>query len=242
TPESSGGLGFDAVWADDFHHVVRVGNTHEAEGYLADFTGTLREAVDILRHGWQYRGQVAKSTGLPRGTACRQLPPERFVHCISNHDQTGNHAFGERLSHRILPAALRAADVLICLTPYLPMLFMGQEWGATTPFLFFTDHNPELGKLIVEGRREEFRNFAAFNAPEMLEKIPDPQLVRTFEASRLMWDEIGRERHSQQLALYQECLTFRAREAAFRPNDRESWSAETLGMNVGALRYDAGWI
>src|SRR6185503_13180476 len=87
SPEAEGGFGFDAVWADDFHHVIRVSNTHEAEGYLGDFSGTLGEAVDTLRHGWHYRGQRAKSADAPRGTECRQVPPERFVHCISNHDQ-----------------------------------------------------------------------------------------------------------------------------------------------------------
>jgi maltooligosyltrehalose trehalohydrolase len=233
--EGKDGLGFDAVWADDFHHVVRVANTGEAEGYLGDFSGKLEEAVDTLRHGWFYRGQVAKSAGAPRGTECREASPEAFVHCISNHDQTGNHAFGERLSHRILPAALRAAEALICLTPYTPMIFMGQEWAASTPFLFFTDHHPELGQLIVEGRREEFKHFAAFNEPEMLEKIPNPQKPSSFEASKLVWEERTRGKHGKTLALYKECLALRASNAAFRPESRDAWAAEALTMGVGVL-------
>ncbi|MGB8170487.1 MAG: alpha-amylase family glycosyl hydrolase, partial [Chthoniobacteraceae bacterium] len=236
TPEAEGGLGFDAVWADDFHHIIRVANTREAEGYLADFDGTVEEAVDTLRHGWYYRGQHSKSEGKSRGTDGRHLPPERFVHCVSNHDQTGNHAFGERLSHRILPTARRAAEALFCLSPYTPMLFMGQEWAASTPFLFFTDHTPELGKLIVAGRREEFRHFAAFRAPEVLEKLPNPQAPRTFGASKLVWEERLRGAHAQALELYKTCLALRAGDAAFRPVSRDSWQVEVLASGIGVLR------
>lgn len=236
TARLDGGFGFDAVWADDFHHVIRVANTHEAEGYLADFEGTLSEAAETLQHGWLFRGQESRSQGGGRGTPCRHLPPERFVHCISNHDQTGNHAFGERLSHRILPTARRAAEALLCLTPYTPLLFMGQEWAATTPFLFFTDHNPALGKCIVAGRREEFRHFAAFRQPEMLEKIPDPQLPRTFAASKLMWKERLRKAHAQTLALYRSCLALRASDPAFRPPGRNTWQVEILSCGLGAVR------
>jgi maltooligosyltrehalose trehalohydrolase len=238
-PEAEGGFGFDAVWADDFHHVVRVANTHEAESYLGDFAGTLSESVDTLRHGWHYRGQHAKSMARPRGTECAQLPPERFIHCISNHDQTGNHAFGERLSHRIRPAALRAAEALLCLTPYTPMLFMGQEWAASTPFLFFTDHNPELGKLIVQGRREEFKHFAAFSEPAVLDRIPNPQKPASFAASKLVWKERNRRSHARSLQLYKICLGLRASDPAFRPSARDSWRVEELSIGIGALRLQS---
>lgn len=235
TPEAEGGFGFDAVWADDFQHVVRVLNTHEAESYLGDFSGNLSEAVDTLRHGWHYRGQLTKSAHQPRGTECEKLLPERFVHCVSNHDQTGNHAFGERLSHRILPAALRAAETLLCLSPYTPMLFMGQEWAASTPFLFFTDHSPELGKLIIEGRREEFKHFAAFSKSTLLDKIPNPQKPSSFDASKLVWSERHRGLHALAFELYKTCLALRASDAAFRPVNRDSWRVEELSIGVGAL-------
>ena len=244
-PEAEGGFGFDAVWADDFHHIVRVANTHEDESYLGDFSGSVGETVDALNNGWLYRGQRAKSTGRARGTECRQVPPERFIHCISNHDQTGNHAFGERLSHRILPKALRAAEALLCLSPYTPLIFMGQEWATTTPFLFFTDHHPELGQAILAGRRAEFSQFAAFRDPAMLEKIPDPQKLDTFEASKLVWEEAERGRHAGIMALYQECLALRASETAFRPSGRDSWRAEALTCGIGALRLGsatADWL
>lgn len=239
TAATAGGFGFDAVWADDFHHIVRVPNTAENEGYFADFKGTLAEAVDTLHHGWLYRGQKTPGSGQSRGTDCAHLSPESFVHCISNHDQTGNHAFGERLSHRILPSARRAADALLCLTPYTPMLFMGQEWAASTPFLFFTDHHPDLGRLIVEGRRDEFRHFAAFREPAALEKLPNPQAITTFEASKLVWEERERAQHAQTLALYTECLHLRARHVELRPRGRRSWKVCSLAIGVGALRFEA---
>jgi maltooligosyltrehalose trehalohydrolase len=133
-PEAEGGYGLDAVWSDDFHHIVRVANTHEDEGYLGDFQGTLGEAVDTLRHGWLYRGQYARSVDGPRGTQCQQLPPEQFVYCTSNHDQTGNHALGERFAHRVHPTALRAAEALLCIVPYTPMILWARN--GPPPHLF----------------------------------------------------------------------------------------------------------
>jgi len=235
-PQSENGIGFDAVWADDFHHNVRVSNTGENESYLGDFTGSLSELVETLRNGWFYRGQISPRRAGRRGTECRHIPPQRFVHCISNHDQTGNHAFGERLGHSISREAYLAASALLCLSPYTPLLFMGQEWGASTPFQFFTDHNEALGKLITAGRREEFKDFAAFENPATREKIPDPQSARTFENSKLIWDELRDEKKSATLELYKMCLTLRNMEAAFRPTSRETWHVEELELGVGALR------
>jgi maltooligosyltrehalose trehalohydrolase len=244
-PVAEGGFGFDAVWADDFHHIVRVSNTAEAESYLADFTGSLHEAVDALRNGWFYRGQFSKFASAPRGTECAEVCPEAFVHCTSNHDQTGNHAFGERLCHRIPPPAQRAADALLCLTPYTPMLFMGQEWGASTPFLFFTDHNAELGRLIIEGRREEFKHFAAFSDEAVRKTIPNPQALSSFEASKLLWDERERGPHACTLALFRAFLGLRRREPAFRPTSRDTWRVEELAMGIGALIHSSAqteWV
>jgi maltooligosyltrehalose trehalohydrolase len=236
-PVEENGLGFDAVWADDFHHAVRVSNTHESEGYLGDFTGALPEIIDTLRNGWFYRGQYSPNKGGKRGSESRHIPPRKFVHCISNHDQAGNRALGERINHSISREAYLAASALLCLTPYTPMLFMGQEWGASTPFIFFTDHNKELGKLITKGRREEFKDFGAFHSQEARERIPDPQDPKSFLDSKLVWDELGDEKKSRTLELYRKCLALRRREAAFRPESRETWYAEALAIGVGALRF-----
>jgi maltooligosyltrehalose trehalohydrolase len=234
--EGAGGYGFDAIWADDFHHVARVGQTQMREGYYADFSGTLEELIDTLSHGWLYRGQPSCVLKSARGTECAHLPPSSFIHCLSNHDQVGNRAFGERLHHVISADAYRALSMLLCLSPYTPMLFMGQEWGATSPFLYFCDHNEELGPLITEGRRREFSCFSGFKDHAALEKIPDPQAESTFLQSKLKWAEVTEPGHAETMALYAECLRLRETVAAFRPESRDSWEVTRLN-GAGAIRY-----
>jgi len=236
-PVDKGGLGFDAVWADDFHHIVRVGQTQEAEGYLSEFAGTPGELLDTLRHGWHYRGQVSKFTLRARGTECQDAPPQAFLHCLSNHDQTGNDPFGRRIGHRVQPEAMRAAEMLLCLSPYTPMLFMGQEWNASTPFLFFVDHQAELNRLLAEGRREEFKHFSAFSDPAVLNQIPLAQDPGSFTASKLAWNEREQPAHAATLALYRACLELRHHHAAFRPASRDTWKVWGCGQgdNIGVL-------
>jgi len=231
------GYDFDGVWADDFHHVVRVGQTGQREAYFKDFEGELSEMVSTLRHGWLYRGNYSAAAERNRGTECRHLPPSKFVHCLSNHDQTGNRAFGERLSHTIGADAYRALSVLICLTPYTPMLFMGQEWAASTPFQYFTDHNKQLGPLITEGRRREFADFAAFRDPAARQRIPDPQAAETFTRSKLQWSEVEEAEHAAVMSLYAECLRLRSTEPLFRPQSRDTWEVDELALGVGAIRF-----
>jgi maltooligosyltrehalose trehalohydrolase len=244
-PVAENGLGFDALWADDFHHSIRVGNTRESEGYLGDFTGTLAETVETLRNGWFYRGQFSPHGGAKRGSECRHIAPQKFVHCISNHDQVGNRAMGDRINHVIGREAYLAASALICLTPYTPMLFMGQEWAASSPFIFFTDHNEALGKLLTVGRHDEFKGFAAFRTEAARDKIPDPQNPKSFTDSKLIWDELRDEKKSQTLELYRQCLRLRRSEEAFRPATRQTWYVTELEMGAGALRYKgatADWL
>ncbi len=237
TPASSGGLGFDGVWADDFHHVVRVSQNGESEGYYGDFAGTNSELAEVLANGWLYRGQMRRTSRKRRGTECRHLPPERFLQCISNHDQVGNRAFGERFSDEVSPAGYRAASMLLCLTPYTPMIFMGQEWAAATPFLYFTDHHEELGRLVTEGRRREFAAFEAFQDPARRDQIPDPQDEDTFQESKLDWTERERPAHRDVLMLYADCLALRAKHEIFRPRDRASWQTCELTGGVVGVRY-----
>jgi maltooligosyltrehalose trehalohydrolase len=233
-PPQDDGYGFDAVWADDFHHSLRVALLGECESYLADFTGTLDELMDTLAHGWHYRGQYSRARRGNRGTECRHISPRHFLHCISNHDQVGNRAFGERLGHLVDAAAYRAASALLCLTPYTPMLFMGQEWNASSPFLFFTNHHTELGKLVTAGRRREFKEFAAFRDPMKREQIPDPQSIETFQRSKLDWSEL--DKNSGILELYRTCLALRRSTAVFRPEQRESWQVAATSFGPGAIR------
>lgn len=237
-PPESGGFGLDAVWADDFHHSVRVSQTSERYGYLQNFRGTLEETVDTLRSGWRFRGQVTTKEGTLKGTECGHVAPAHLIHCINNHDQTGNQAFGIRLCNTLPPASNRAISMLLCLSPYTPMLFMGQEWSAHTPFMFFTDHNAELGKLITEGRRKEFSEFPEFADEALREEIPDPQAESTFIDSKLDWDELQLPSHAGVRELYSQCLKIRNDNAAFRPLDRDSWEVGHLRPGVGYIRFD----
>lgn len=236
-PQSAGGLGFDAVWADDFHHVLRVGQTGETAGYYGDFRGSAEELCEVLEAGWLYQGQHSASMGVPRGTPSRHLAPSCFITCISNHDQAGNRAFGERLHESVSPAAYRALSALLCLSPFTPMLFMGQEWAASSPFLFFTDHGSDLGKLITAGRRGEFAAFPEFSG-ESLHQIPDPQLEQTFQQSKLRWAELGQAQHAQIWQLYRECLRLRKTIPLLRGQGRRAWRVRRLPGDVIVLHYE----
>lgn len=227
------GHGMDAVYADDFCHSIQVALGDNS--YQEDFSGSAAELADELRHGWHYRGQLSKHLGAPRGSDSEHLPPEKFAFCISNHDQVGNRAFGERLHQLTTPAAYRAACALLLLAPATPMLFMGQEWGAETPFQYFTNHNDELGRLVTEGRRKEFARFPEFRDPEIARTIPDPQSHETFMRSKLDWSELTRSPHVELLDLHRECLRLRAQESALRPVSRSGW--EVLDLGAVALRY-----
>ncbi|CAN5488727.1 malto-oligosyltrehalose trehalohydrolase [soil metagenome] len=233
----AGGFGFDGAWGDDFHHVVRVMLTNDREGYYANYDGTTDELAQTLTHGWLYRGQTQRTSGKPRGDDPAELDPPQFVFCISNHDQVGNRAFGERLGHLVSPAAYRAASALLCLVPQTPMLFMGQEWSASTPFQYFTDHNPELGRLVTQGRRKEFGHFAAFRDPAVLAMIPDPQAATTFADSKLRWDELRDEKHAQVLLLYREFLGLRRTHPVFRTRSRDKFIAAEIGPSLVALLF-----
>ncbi len=222
---AAGGYGLDAVWADDFHHSVRVTLTGENEGYYRDYTGGAAEIAMTLQAGWLYQGQPAPQTGRPRGTPVIDLPPDAFVHCIQNHDQVGNRAMGERLNHDVPLAAYRAASALLLLSPYTPMLFMGQEWAASSPFLFFTDHDPELGKLVTKGRREEFKHFTAFSGAQ----VPNPQARETFEQCKLDWEERSMQPHAGVLRLYHDLLELRRALYPYPEDLRRSFRARPAG-------------
>jgi maltooligosyltrehalose trehalohydrolase len=165
------------------------------EGYYAHFEGTLDEVARCIRQGW-----------LRRGTPALDRPAWQFLYVLQNHDQVGNRALGERLHHQIGVERFAAASALLLFLPYTPMLFMGQEWNSETPFLYFTDHNPELGKLVTEGRRREFEKFTAFAG----EGVPDPQAEETFLRSKLDWAEREKPGHAEIHALYRELLRLRA--------------------------------
>lgn len=177
---------YDAQWNDDFHNVLHVLLTGETDAYYADFAQAPAEKLArCLSEGFIYQGEGSPNhDGRPRGKPSAHLPPTRFVAFLQNHDQVGNRALGERLTVLTDPARLRAATVLLLLGPQVPLIFMGDESGSETPFLFFTDFHDELADAVREGRRGEFAKFAAFGDPAKREAIPDPNAVETFERSR----------------------------------------------------------
>ena len=204
-PRAQGGYGMDAVWTDDFHHQVRNMTAGDIDGYYADYaSSSAHELARSIEQGWYFDGRRSPTTGKPRGTDPSGISLYQCVICIQNHDQVGNRPLGNRLTEDIDLATYRAATALLLFSPELPLLFMGQEWAASSPFQFFSDHNEELGRLVTEGRRKEFESFPGFEG-----QVPDPQDAATFEASRLQWHEVERETHALTLNLYRDLLRAR---------------------------------
>ncbi len=206
---SPDGPGFDAQWADDWHHCLHVLLTDESEGYYEDFQNPAEQLARALSEGFVYQGEISPHHGAPRGEPSTHLPTTAFVICLQNHDQIGNRALGERLSVLAEPAALRAASALLLLSPFIPMLFMGEESGTEQPFLFFTDHNEELAVLVRDGRRREFQHFDAFKDEVKRAKIPDPNALETFDASKLADTDAAHTTHTGILALHRQLLGLR---------------------------------
>lgn len=208
-PAASGGHGFDAVWSDDFHHHLRHRLAGDRDGYYQDFDGTTFSIAKTIQQGWSFTGQHTTFWGCNRGTSPEGLTFESRLFCLQNHDQIGNRAFGERLSTQIAPEAYFAASALLLLAPEIPLLFMGQEWAAPQPFLYFTHHNHELGRLVTEGRRNEFAKFSSFSDESQRDRIPDPQSKETFQRSKLDWDLRSAPGHAACLHWYRRLLRIR---------------------------------
>jgi maltooligosyltrehalose trehalohydrolase len=204
--------GYDAQWNDDLHHAAHVIATGETGGYYRDYradpVGRLGRA---LATGFAYQGEPSEHRGgKHRGSNSARFPLTAFVNFLQNHDQIGNRAFGERLAQLAPPDAVRALTALVFLAPSPPLLFMGEEWAASTPFLFFCDFEPELAKLVTDGRRREFEAFPQFADPAVRATIPDPVAAGTFEASRLRWEERAAPQHAEALAFTTAVLQARA--------------------------------
>jgi malto-oligosyltrehalose trehalohydrolase len=215
-----------AQWADDFHHGVHVLVTGESAGYYGDYSA--RPAWHVARalaEGFSYQGEpqpTRKDT--PRGERSAHLPPEAFVLCLQNHDQVGNRAMGDRLWKLAPEPALRLASAALLLAPQVPMLFMGQEYGATTPFLFFCDFHGELSAAVRAGRRKEFAHFPEFSDPAARERIPDPTDEQTFLASKLAWSDLGEPSHAEWLRYTRELITLRRQWIVPRLQDKAAQS------------------
>jgi maltooligosyltrehalose trehalohydrolase len=235
-----GGCGLDGIWADDFHHVLRRLMAGDWRGYYQDYEGTIEELVETIRQGWFYSGQPSRRTNLPRGSDPSRLPMRQFIVCIQNHDQVGNRARGDRLHHQIDLATWRAASALLLTVPMTPLLFMGQEWSASSPFQYFTDLEPGLGASVTAGRRREFKDFPEFSDPAVRERIPDPQAAATFESSKLRWDEMTQAPHAPTLALYKRLLALRKAHPALQASERREGEAWAQGADALVVRRRLG--
>ncbi len=202
---------YAAQWNDDVHHTLHVLITGERDTYYSDYSKCpLDQLGRCLVDGFAYQGEASTfRNGEPRGEPTAGLPPTAFVSFLQNHDQIGNRAFGERLTKIANCRAVRAAAAILLLAPSPPLLFMGEELGAETPFLFFCDFEEGLAEAVTAGRRNEFARFARFNDPAERERIPDPMSVATFEASQLEWDVIDQPRHQNWLKFYRKLMRLR---------------------------------
>ena len=237
---SHGGWGLDGVWADDFHHIVRRMVAGDAFSYYRDFAGTAEELATVIRQGWLYTGQHSVHLEKPRGSNPSRVPMTRFIVCLQNHDQIGNRATGDRLHHSVAPEVWRAASVILLTAPMTPLLFMGQEWATSSPFLYFTDLEAELGRRVTDGRRREFSAFPGFSAPEDAARIPDPQAETTFTASKLGWQELTQPNHARVLALYRELLNLRRKHSALAGGDELQGEAYAPDAGTIVMRRSAG--
>ncbi len=228
-PREHGGYGIDAQWSDDLHHALHVALTGERSGYYEDFEG-LGDVAKALTDAYVYDGRYSVFRRRRHGRPATGLSGHRFLGFLQTHDQVGNRARGERIGHLASPGKVRAAAALVLCAPFVPMLFQGEEWGASAPFQYFTDHrDPALAEAVREGRRREF---AAFGwAPE---EVPDPQDPATFERSRLDWGEPDREPHRSMLAWYRDLLRLRRAHPALTDGNRDQ-------VRV-AFDDGAGWI
>ncbi len=239
---------FDAQWNDDFHNTVHVLLTGEREGYYRHYADRpIERLARCLGEGFVYQGEsVEGANGRTRGSPSAHLPPTAFVNFLQNHDQVGNRAMGERLLSLCAPEALRAAALMHLLSPPIPLLFIGEEWGATTPFLFFTDHHDELGRQVREGRRQEFARFAAFADPQRRAQIPDPNALSTFEQSNPPFGDASQRHHREWLAYYRDLIGVRRERLVPHLAGLRSAGADVIGPEavVARWRFDDGtrWI
>lgn len=236
-PREEGGYGVDAMWNDDFHHAARVALTGQREAYYTDYFGRAQEFVSMIRHGFLFQGQRYSWQKQRRGTSSRGVPGRKFVWYIQNHDQVANTASGERIQKLAAPAPVRAVTALVFLGPATPMLFQGQEWGASTPFTYFADHEPELAAQVEKGRREFLLQFPSLANEEMQQRVPSPSSREVFERCRLDWSE--RERNSEWLQLHRDLALLRRNDPVFSRAGiaTTDLDAAVLSESAFALRY-----
>lgn len=237
TPREAGGLGIDAQWSDDFHHALfAVLNPKERNGYYADF-GSLAQLAKALVQTFVYDGIYSKYRLRIQGRPTGALSQHRFLGYIQTHDQVGNRAFGDRISHIVGSERAKIAAAIVLLSPFVPMLFQGEEWAASTPFEYFADHSDkELARQVSEGRKREF---AAFGWDPAV--IPDPECDETFDASKLRWSEVNQPEHSEMLKWYRALIRLRRATPCLNDGGRANMRV-TFDEEEKWLRIERGTI
>jgi maltooligosyltrehalose trehalohydrolase len=212
SPREAGGYGIDAQWSDDFHHALFAALAFDPlGGYYADFSG-LAQLAKALEQTFVYDGQYSAYRRRNHGRSAAHLPQNRFLGYIQNHDQVGNRATGDRIHECVGFDRAKIAAALVMTSPFVPMIFQGEEWAASSPFQYFADHqDPELARAVSQGRKREFQAFGWDPA-----KVPDPEDRRTFERSKLKWEELRQGAHAQMLAWYRKLIALRQSSPALR--------------------------
>jgi maltooligosyltrehalose trehalohydrolase len=234
-PPEQGGYGLDALWNDDFHHSAVVALTGHNQAYYPDYRGTPQEFISALKWGYLYQGQRYKWQEQRRGTPGLDLKPASFVTFIENHDQLANSGRGERMHRLASPGIYRAMTALMLLGPGTPMLFQGQEFAASNSFFYFADHEPDLGKLVRDGRLEFLAQFPSLALPEMQALIADPCDIETFNRSKL--DFSDRERHREIYAMHRDLLKLRRQTPPLRSQRPRAMDGAVLSHEAFVLRF-----
>jgi len=234
-PPEDGGFGLDAVWNDDFHHSARVALTGRREAYYTDYDGAPQEFVSAARRGYLYQGQFYAWQGKRRGEPATGLPPFAFVTFLENHDQVANSVSGLRGHARGAPGLWRALTALLLLGPGTPLLFQGQEFSASAPFLYFADHQPPLRDSVRDGRKEFLRQFPSVRDRAVQDRLPSPDDRRTFESCRL--DHGERERHAGAYALHRDLIALRRSDPAIAAGAKGFVDGAVLAPHAFAIRY-----
>ena len=234
-PPEQGGYGLDALWNDDFHHSAMVALTGRHEAYYTDYRGTPQEMISLAKHGFLYQGQRYSWQAQRRGTSGLGLPGSAFINFLQNHDQVANSARGERVHRLASPGRYRALTALLLLGPGTPLLFQGQEFGASTPFLYFADHDPELAAAVRNGRLEFLSQFPSLALAETQAGVPDPASPATFERCKLDWTE--RETNAAAWALHRDLLKLRRQDPVFRAQGAGGLDGAVLGPEAFVLRF-----
>ena len=235
---AGGGYGADALWNDDFHHTAAVALTGRREAYYLDYCGAPQELLSCAKYGYLYQGQWYHWQKQRRGTPALDLAPAAFVAYLENHDQVANSAFGRRLHQSGAHARLRALTALTLLGPATPMLFQGQEFAASTPFLYFADHKDDLRSSVGEGRREFLSQFPSITDPDVIARLPNPADDEAFERSKLDLSE--RERHVEWYDLHRDLLRLRHRDPVLRRAGEHRPDGAVISPNAFVLRYQGG--